>query len=81
MIDRYLKGAEWLDSIDKTRSYLAETKTLVPKVQLRKAQVSELVSKAELLIQSQDSFWSKYKTWLEQQFCLDDLTKIRSFFS
>ena len=32
MIDRYLKGAEWLDSFDKMRSFLAETKTLVPKV-------------------------------------------------
>ena len=62
------------------RSFLAETKTLVPKVQLRKAEASELVSKAELLIQWQDSFWSKYKTWLEQPFSPDDLDKMRSIF-
>ena len=38
------------------KSLLADTKYLIPKVQLKKADVSTLVAKAELLIAAQEAF-------------------------
>ena len=80
MLARYLDGSVWLDSYDKMRAYLSETKTLLPKVQLKKASTSELVTQAEKLITVQDQFWTHYKKWLEQTFSEPQLLQIKAVF-
>ena len=40
---------------------------MIPKVQLKKADISTLVAKAELLIAAQEAFWTLYKTWIQQR--------------
>ena len=49
------------------KSLLADTKYLIPKVQLKNAECSTLVEKAEVLIAAQESFWTLYKTWIQQR--------------
>ena len=65
MVKRLLDGEFWVSSYDKMRAELSEVRTLVPKVQLRKAEPSQLVTQAEKLIASQEQFWNAYKAWLD----------------
>ena len=65
MLTRLLDGDFWVTCYDEMRAELSEVRTLVPKVQLSKAEPSQLVEKAEKLIASQDKFWSAYKKWLD----------------
>ena len=60
-LNRYLNGTQWLDRYDEMKLVLAETKVLIPKVQLKKAEVSSLVQKAEVLISAQEDFWNLYR--------------------
>ena len=57
-LNRLLNGEQWLDKYDEMKSLLADTKYLIPKVQLRKAECSALVQKAEVLIAEQEAFWT-----------------------
>ena len=80
MLKRLLDGAFWIASYDEMRAELSEVRTLVPKVQLRKAEPSQLVEKAEKLIASQEQFWSAYKTWLDCDLTNDELRQVRTIF-
>ena len=66
------------------KSLLTETKYLVPKVQLKKAEVSELVRKAEELIEAQEAFWNLYKVWIQRRvhttFEDDGMRKLQTVF-
>ena len=54
MLKRLLDGSFWVASYDQMRAELSEVRTLVPKVQLRKAEPSKLVEQAERLIAAQE---------------------------
>ena len=65
MVKRLLDGSFWVASYDQMRAELAEVRTLVPKVQLCKAEPSKLVEQAKKLIAAQEKFWAAYKSWLD----------------
>ena len=57
-LKRLPDGEQWLDKYDEMKSLLADTKYLIPKVQLKNAECSTLVEKAEVLIAEQEAFWT-----------------------
>ena len=80
MLKRLLDGSFWVACYDEMRAELSEVRTLIPKVQLSKAEPSQLVKKAEKLIASQDKFWSAYKTWLDCDLEVDKFRQVRTIF-
>ena len=56
MISRLLQGQFWLSAFDQMRAELSKVRTLVPKIQIRKADTSELIKQSEVLITAHESF-------------------------
>ena len=73
MIQRLFEGQYWLTAFDQMRAELSKVRTLVPKIQLRKAEPSELVKQSEVLINAQETFWNAYKAWLDCNLTNDQL--------
>ena len=80
MVSRLLQGQFWLSAFDQMRAELSKVRTLVPKIQLRKADTSELIKQSEVLITAQESFWTAYKAWLDCSLTEDQFRQVRTIF-